>query len=55
MQGDILQVFTHSTEPTAAFHSLCCFNHKLLASYVYCVNSAGTCSRVEEMLALQGL
>ena len=65
LQGDILQVFTHPTEPTAAFHSLCCFNHKLLASYVYYVNSDSgwkrctwkrrTCFRVEAMLALQGL
>jgi hypothetical protein len=31
LQGDILQVVTHPTEPTALFKSICCcFDHKLL-------------------------
>ena len=47
LQGDILQVWTHPTEPTATFESMCCFDRKLLATY-YTENE----SRV---LALQGL
>ena len=35
MQGDILQVFTHPTEPTARFQSILCFDGKLLVSYMY--------------------
>ena len=46
--GDILQVFTHPTEPSARFQSICCFDHKLLAGYTSNVTAAG-------MLALQGL
>ena len=54
--GDILQVVTHPTEPTAKFESICCFDHKLLASYGYYTESAGTRSRNKYgMLALQGL
>jgi len=34
LQGDILQVFTHPTEH-GVFTSICCFDHKLLASYTY--------------------
>jgi len=34
LQGDILQVVTHPTDPTAIFRSICCFDGKLLASYV---------------------
>ena len=54
LQGDILQVVTHPTEPIASFESICSFGRKLLASY--------TCyTRTEErhyewdhgMLALQ--
>eukprot|EP00964_Phaeocystis_antarctica_P031051 scaffold17576_cov66-Phaeocystis_antarctica.AAC.2 len=41
LQGDILQVVTHLTEPTAEFTSICCTDHKLLASYNY-TESAGT-------------
>ena len=55
LQGDILQVVTHPTEPTAVFTSICCFDDKLLAKYFYFTESAGTCFRVEGMLALQGL
>merc|ERR1712194_964996 len=57
LQGDILQVVTHPTEPTARFTSLCCFDHKLLASYHYYTESAGTpCpSKKYGVLALQGL
>ena len=46
LQGDILQVVTHPTEPAALFHSICCFDDKLLATY---------CSNKYGMLALQGL
>ena len=53
LQGDVLQVVMHPTEPTAVFTSICCFDHKLLATYYHCVDSAGT--RSYEMLALQGL
>jgi hypothetical protein len=33
LQGDVLQVVTHPTEPTALFSSICCVDRKLLASY----------------------
>ena len=33
LQGDILQVVTHPTRPAAKFKSVCCFDHKLLASF----------------------
>ena len=33
LQGDILQVVRHPTKPAAKFKSVCCFDHKLLASY----------------------
>ena len=56
LQGDILQVVTHPTEPSAFFRSICCFDHKLLASYTYSiVGSAGTHTRKYGMLALQGM
>ena len=55
LQGDILQVVTHPTEPTATFESICCFDGKLLASYYYDPESAGTRSNKYGMLALQGL
>ena len=59
LQGDILQVVTHATEPTATFHfeSICCFDRKLLASYYYDPESTrgGRRSREHGMLALQGL
>ena len=55
LQGDILQVVTHPTEPTAVFKSICCFDRKLLASYSYCTESAGFRSSKYGMLALQGL
>ena len=55
LQGDILQVVTHPTEPSAWFHSICCFDRKLLASYYYDPGSAGRRSRKRGMLALQGL
>jgi hypothetical protein len=67
LQGDILQVVTHPTEPTATFQSICCFGRKLLASYNYFTvdsagmryyftfDSAGTQTRTYGMLALQGM
>ena len=56
LQGDILQVVTHPTEPTAVFKSICCFDHKLLASYhYYYMESAGLISTADGVLALQGL
>ena len=55
LQGEILQVVTHPTEPTAVFHSICCFDDKLLASYYYNTESAGTRSTAEGVLALRGL
>ena len=60
LQGDILQVVTHPTEPTAKFESICCFDSKLLASYSYyhvdhaTLTGAGTGTK-KGMLALQGL
>ena len=57
LQGDILQVVTHPTEPTARFKSICCFDRKLLATYLYFTESAGTgfISTADGVLALQGL
>jgi hypothetical protein len=57
LQGDILQVVTHPTEPTARFQSICCFGRKLLASYNYCTfDSAGEVSgQGYGMFALRGL
>jgi len=59
LQGDILQVVTKPTEPTARFRSICCFDGKLLASYMYMhmyvTESASTYSRRHGMLALQGV
>ena len=52
LQGDILQVVTHPTEPTAEFMSICCFDDKLLARYSYEPDLAGS---EFGMLALQGL
>ena len=51
VQGDILQVVTHPTEPTAIFTAICCSDDKLLASYNY-TKSAATRSWI---IALQGL
>ena len=61
LQGDILQVVTHPTEPTAEFRSMLCFDHKLLARYYYYAESlsprrrAGFTLGKFGMLALQGL
>ena len=57
LQGDILQVVMHPTEPTAKFQRICCFDRKLLASYTYVtVDSVGEYSvRGYGMLALRGL
>ena len=61
LQGDILQVVTHPTEPTAEFRSILCFDHKLLARYYYYTESlsprrlAGFTLGKFGMLALQGL
>ena len=56
LEGDILQVVTHPTLPTADFNWLCCFDDKLLAPYHYCEENAGI-FRVPThgMLALEGL
>ena len=54
LQGDILQVVTHPTEPTAKFTSICCFDSKLLAIYTF--DSAGENSAPGYgMFALRGL
>ena len=60
LQGKILQVFKHPTEPTVEFKSICCFDNKLLVSYSnirYRTSAAGprTQKKKEEcgMLALQ--
>ena len=55
LQGDILQVVTHPTEPSARFQSICCFDDKLLATYRSVTVSAGEWLKTEGMLALQGL
>ena len=55
LQGDILQVVMHPTEPTAEFTSICCFDHKLLTRYHYVIESAGTRTTQYGILALQGL
>ena len=57
LQGDILQVVTHPTEPTASFQFICCFDRKLLARFRYSiVDSAGTHTKWRYgVLALQGL
>ena len=55
LQGDILQVVTHPTEPTAEFESICCFDRKLLASYRYYTGSADTRSHTYGVIAQQGL
>merc|ERR1712086_795569 len=56
LQGDILQVVTHPTKPTATFERICCFDRKLLASYYYYTESAsGRLSSKYGVLALQGL
>ena len=58
LQGDILQVVTHPTEPTAVFTSICCFDRKLLASYMYyrLGSAIGILRGAKKgMLALQGL
>ena len=58
LQGDILQVVTHPTEPTATFGSICCFDGKLLASYEYTESAgkhSGHHSRKYGMLLLQGV
>ena len=54
LQGDILQVVTHPTEPTAVFRLICCLDGKLLAlARTYRGADAG--SDFHEMLALRGL
>ena len=54
LQGDVLQVVTHPTEPTAVFHSICCFDGKLLAGYKYSEAGMPSCNK-QAVLALQGL
>ena len=64
LQGEILQVVTHPTEPTAVFNSslhsriLCCVNGKLLTSYRCwepCPHYDGRFFSSNGILALQGL
>ena len=58
LQGEVLQVVTHPTEPTAMFASICCFDRKLLASFVTTIaftRGAGIHTRISGMLALRGL
>ena len=56
LQGDVLQVVTHPTEPTAEFTSICCFAGKLLASFMTPSNRcAGIPMPKYGMLALRGL
>ena len=59
--GDILQVITHPTKPTAQFDHLCCFKHngrpKLLATYkcYKVLEDTDTDDSYVGVLALQGL
>ena len=55
LQGDLLQVVTHPTEPTAEFTSICCFDRKLLASYRYRGGEPAGAPWKFGVLALQGL
>ena len=61
LQGDILQVVTHPTEPTARFKSICCFDHKLLVGHYYGVKREVMWDTLRYLygqygiLALQGL
>jgi len=56
LQGDVLQVVTHPTEPAAFFTSVCCFDRKLLASFgTTSTCSAGIQTREYGMLALRGV
>ena len=60
LQGDILQIVTHPTEPTAVFRSICCFDGKLLASYFTLCHeklrrNGPDAGIVYGMLALRGL
>jgi hypothetical protein len=55
LQGDVLQVVTHPTEPTAVFSSICCFDRKLLASYRYRGREPAGARWKYGVLALQGL
>jgi len=55
LQGDLLQVVTHPTVPTARFRWICCVGRKLLARYLY-IGSTGTSPvAAYGVLALQGL
>ena len=54
LQGDVLQVVTHPSEPTAFFESICCFDGKLLAGYKYSEAGMPSCNK-QAVLALQGL
>jgi len=55
LQGDILQVVTHPTEPKVVFRSICCFDGKLLASYCTLLRRYHADGRHHRMLALRGL
>ena len=58
LQGDILQVFEHLTEPFAQFRSICCFGDTLLAGYrtggIF-LRYGSPPAECHRMLALQGL
>ena len=53
LEGDILQVVTHPILPTALFTAICCFEHKLLASYFEYTKIPGPTR--SGIIALQGL
>ena len=52
LQGDVLQTFTHPTQPMAEFLSICCFDDKLLVSYRYDEDRENA---AYGMLALEGV
>ena len=55
LQGDVLQVVTHPTEPTAMFASICCFDRKLLVSFGTTITCSVNACPKYGMLALRGL
>ena len=58
LQGDVLQVVTNPTEPTAEFTSICCYEDTLLACWAARQGTPGTHMYTKfshGMLALRGL
>ena len=58
LQGDVLQVVTNPTEPTAEFTSICCYEDTLLACWTARQGTPGTHMDTKfshGMLALRGL